>query len=113
MFHSRELKYLREDVRANCETFIALCKAEGLNVLVTDTVRDEEYQRSLVAKGYASKNATVPTFHSVKAGLAFDICKNVKGQEYSDASFFTKCAAIGKKMGFSWGGDWKIGRAHV
>lgn len=107
MFHSRELKYLREDVRVNCETFIALCKAEGLNVLVTDTVRDEEYQRSLAAKGYASKNAAVPTFHSVKAGLAFDICKNVKGQEYSDASFFTKCAAIGKKVGFSWGGDWK------
>jgi hypothetical protein len=49
----------------------------------------------------------VPSFHSVKAGLAFDICKNVKGQEYSDSSFFAKCAEIGKKIGFEWGGDWK------
>lgn len=107
MMHSRDLKYLRADVRANCETFLALCKQEGLNVLVTETVRDEEYQRSLVAQGYASKNATVPTFHSVKAGLAFDICKNVKGHEYDDAAFFKRCGEIGKKVGFSWGGDWK------
>ena len=90
MFHSRELKSLRADVRANCEAFLAECKAAGLNVLVTETVRDEEYQRSLVAQGYAAKTATVPTFHSVKAGLAFDICKNIKGHEYDDAAFFQK-----------------------
>ena len=95
MFHSRELKYLRADVRANCEAFLAECKAAGLNVLVTETVRDEEYQRSLVAQGYAAKTATVPTFHSVKAGLAFDICKNIKGHEYDDAAFFRKCGEIG------------------
>lgn len=114
MYHSRDLKDLRADVRANCEIFLALCKAAGLNVLVTETVRDEEYQRSLVAQGYASKNATVPTFHSVKAGLAFDICKNVKGHEYDDASFFQRCGEIGKKVGFSWGGDWKsfVDRPH-
>lgn len=107
MFHSRELKYLRADVRANCEAFLAECKSAGLNVLVTETVRDEEYQRSLVAQGYASKNATVPTFHSTKAGLAFDICKNVKGHEYDDAAFFQKCGEIGEKVGFTWGGRWK------
>ena len=107
MFHSRNLKYLRSDVRANCEAFLAECKAAGLNVLVTETVRDEEYQRSLVAQGYAAKTATVPTFHSVKAGLAFDICKNIKGHEYDDAAFFQKCGEIGEKIGFTWGGRWK------
>ena len=115
MFHSRELKYLREDVRANCEVFLELCKEAGLKVLVTETVRDDEYQRYLVANGYASKNATRPTFHSAKAGLAFDICKNVKGQEYSDSSFFTKCGRIAKQVGFSWGGDWKsfVDKPHI
>ncbi len=114
MFHSRDLSYLRSDVRANCETFLALCKAEGLDVLVTETVRDEEYQRDLAAKGYASKTATVPTFHACGTGLAFDICKNVKGREYDDADFFARCAEIGKKIGFSWGGDWKsfVDRTH-
>lgn len=114
MFHSRELSYLRSDVRANCETFLALCKAEGLDVLVTETVRDEEYQRDLAAKGYASKTATVPTFHACGTGLAFDICKNVKEHEYDDADFFARCAEIGKKVGFSWGGDWTsfVDRTH-
>ncbi len=107
MFHSDELKYLRADVRVNCEKFLALCKEAGLNVKVTQTVRDDAYQKYLVSKGYASEKATRPTFHSVKAGLAFDICKNVRGHEYDDATFFTLCGQIGKQVGFSWGGDWR------
>lgn len=107
MFHSDELKYLRADVRVNCEKFLALCKEAGLNVKVTQTVRDDAYQKYLVSKGYASKKATRPTFHSVKAGLAFDICKNVRGHEYDDATFFALCGQIGKQVGFSWGGDWR------
>ena len=94
MFHSSDLQYLRADVRVNCETFLVLCKEAGLNVKVTETVRDDEYQRYLAANGYAAKTATVPTFHSVKAGLAFDICKNVKGHEYDDLAFFDKCGFL-------------------
>lgn len=107
MFHSDELKYLRADVRVNCEKFLALCKEAGLNVKVTQTVRDDAYQKYLVSKGYASEKAVRPTFHSVKAGLAFDICKNVRGHEYDDATFFALCGQIGKQVGFSWGGDWR------
>ena len=107
MYHSRDIADLRADVRANCIIFIDLCKEAGLPVLITETVRDDEYQRYLAANGYASKTATRPTFHSVKAGLAFDICKNVKGHEYDDLSFFDKCGQIAKQVGFSWGGDWK------
>ena len=107
MYHSRDIADLRADVMANCVIFIDLCKEAGLQVLITETVRDDEYQRYLAANGYASKTATRPTFHSVKAGLAFDICKNVKGHEYDDLSFFDKCGQIAKQVGFSWGGDWK------
>ena len=107
MYHSRDIADLRSDVRANCVIFLDLCKEAGLPVLITETVRDDEYQRYLAANGYASKTATRPTFHSVKAGLAFDICKNVKGHEYDDLSFFDKCGQIAKQVGFSWGGDWK------
>ena len=107
MYHSRDIADLRADVRANCIIFIDLCKGAGLPVLITETVRDDEYQRYLAANGYAAKTATVPTFHSVKAGLAFDICKNVKGHEYDDLSFFDRCGQIAKQVGFSWGGDWK------
>ena len=81
-------------------------------MLVVETVRDLEYQASLYAQGRTKPgkivtNQKTPSFHWDKVGLAFDICKNVKGHEYDDADFFRRCGAIGKKMGFSWGGDWK------
>lgn len=107
MMNSRDISKLRPDVAANCTILIALCAAKGLPVLVTGTVRDEEYQLDCVRRGKAAKTATKPTFHAVKAGLAFDICKNVKGHEYDDAKFFEQVGAIGKQMGFTWGGDWK------
>lgn len=112
MLNSRNIEHLRPDVAANCRVFLDLCAAQGLKVLVTNTVRDDEYQAYLYAQGRTRPgnivtNAKRPSFHSDKAGLAFDICKNVKGQEYSDTEFFKTCAAIGKAMGFEWGGDWK------
>ena len=117
MLNSRDISLLRDDVEANCRVFLDICKAEGLPVLVTQTVRDNEYQASLYAQGRTKPgkivtNTKIPTYHG--DGLAFDICKNVKGQEYSDANFFKRCGEIGKMVGFSWGGDWKsfVDRPH-
>ena len=112
MLSSRDINLLRPDVAANCRKWVELCKEAGLNVLVTQTVRDKEYQESLYAQGRTRPgsivtNGRTPTFHADTAGLAFDFCKNVKGHEYDDNAFFAKAAAIAKGMGFSWGGDWK------
>lgn len=111
MLCSRDISRLRADVAANCRLFVEECKKQGLPVLVTETVRDLEYQASLYAQGRTKPGSIVtnqktPSFHSDKAGLAFDICKNVKGHEYDDLAFFNRCGDIGKKIGFSWGGDW-------
>ncbi len=111
MLNSRDIALLRDDVEENCRKWLERCKAEGLNVLVTNTVRDKEYQEYLYAQGRTRPgsivtNGRTPTFHADTAGLAFDFCKNVKGHEYDDTAFFHKAAAIAKEMGFSWGGDW-------
>lgn len=112
MLNSRDISLLRPDVAANCRKWVERCKAAGLNVLITNTVRDKEYQESLYAQGRTKPgsivtNGRTPTFHSDKVGCAFDFCKNVKGHEYDDADFFKKAGMIAKEMGFSWGGDWK------
>ena len=112
MLKSRDISRLRSDVAANCRAFTQRCAAEGLPVLVVETVRDLEYQASLYAQGRTKPgkivtNQKTPSFHWDKVALAFDICKNVKVHEYDDADFFRRCGAIGKEMGFSWGGDWK------
>lgn len=110
MVNSRDLGRLRDDVERNARIFLRLCEEQGLRVLVTQTLRDDEYQKTLYAKGRTAPgkivtNSEVTTFHG--DGLAFDICQNIRGQEYSDADFFLNCATIAKHMGFSWGGDWK------
>ncbi|NLM84917.1 MAG: M15 family metallopeptidase, partial [Clostridiales bacterium] len=112
MLSSRDISLLRPDVAENCRILIALAKKAGRSVLVTETVRDDEYQAYLYAQGRTRPgsiitNSPVPTFHSVKAGLAFDVCQNVKGREYDDEGFWKVVGAIGKKIGFTWGGDWK------
>ena len=104
MLNSRDISLLRPDVAANCRAFLARCQAAGWPALVTGTVRDDEFQLQCYRNG--TSRSKIPTFHSVEAGLAFDICKNVKGQEYSDAAFWAAVGEIGKEMGFTWGGDW-------
>ena len=112
MLNSRDISLLRGDVAANCRRWLDKCAEAGLEVLITNTVRDKEYQEYLYAQGRTRPgsivtNGKVPTFHADTAGLAFDFCKNVKGHEYDDNAFFAKAGAIAKGMGFSWGGDWK------
>ena len=112
MLNSRDIDLLRPDVAANCHLWVERCRAAGLNVLVTNTVRDREYQAYLYEQGRTRPggivtNSPVPTFHADTSGLAFDFCKNVKGHEYDDRDFFREAAAIAKEMGFSWGGDWR------
>lgn len=112
MLNSRDISLLRPDVEANCRKWLERCKAAGLNVLITNTVRDKEYQEYLYAQGRTRPgsivtNGRTPTFHADTAGLAFDFCKNVAGHEYDDTEFFKKAAMIAKEIGFSWGGDWK------
>lgn len=120
MLHSRDVGLLRADVAANCRVWQDRCRAAGLAVLVTSTVRDQAYQEYLYQQGRTRPgsiitNGRVPTFHSDRAGLAWDFCKNVPGQEYGDPDFFRRAAAIAKEMGFSWGGDWRSfpDRPHI
>ena len=112
MLNSRDINLLRPDVAANCRKWLDRCKTAGLDVLITNTVRDKEYQEYLYAQGRTRPgsivtNGRTPTFHSDKVGCAFDFCENIKGHEYDDPNFFKKAGMIAKEMGFSWGGDWK------
>lgn len=118
MVNSRDLLDLRPDVAENCRVFLRLCRAAGLNVLITQTLRDDEYQAYLYEQGRTRPGEIVTnspkTAHHGK-GLAFDFCKNIKGHEYDDLKFFEDCGKIAKQIGFTWGGDWVsfVDRPHV
>ncbi len=105
MIYSTHIDDLRPDVAANCRVFIALMRAAGYKVQIVNTVRDEEKQRALYDEGVT--RSKVPTFHSVKAGLAFDICQGVAGHGYDNEEFWKKAGEIGIRLGFEWGFHWK------
>ena len=106
----RDLNKLSVKGKQACELFLAECKKQGLNVLVTETYRSQARQTYLYEQGRTRAGQIVTNVKKVgyhNTGNAWDICKNVKGQEYSDNAFFAKCGAIAKSLGIEWGGYWK------
>lgn len=110
MINSRSLDELHPAVKRGAAELIRRMAAKGYQVLVTSTYRDAEAQNALYAQGRTAPGKIVT---NAKAGqsihnhrLAFDICKNVKGQEYSDEAFFREAGAVWTLMGGEWGGTW-------
>ena len=105
----RDLNQLSAQAQKACALFLEECKNQGLNVLITETYRSQERQNWLYEQG---RNRSGPIVTWTKnsrhtSRRAWDICKNEKGQEYSDKAFFKKCAEIAALLGITWGGDWK------
>ena len=125
---NRNISDLQATGQVACKLFLEECKKQGLNVLVTETLRTQERQNYLYCQGrtvsectkkgipsdfakkYCNPNANQVTWtldSNHKNGLAWDICKNIKGQEYNDSSFFSKAGKIAKELGIEWGGTWE------
>lgn len=105
----RDIKELTPNAQKACNLFLAECKKQGLNVLITETYRSQERQDYLYEQGRtrAGNKVTWTKNSRHTSRRAWDICKNVKGKEYSDSSFFEKCGDIAKKFNITWGGTWK------
>lgn len=105
----RDINELSPVAQKACRLFLAECKKEGLPVLITETYRSQARQDYLYEQGRTRAGKVVTwTRNSRHTGrMAWDICKNVKGHEYSDRLFFNRCGAIARKLGITWGGDWK------
>ena len=109
---SRDKNLLHPKLRAIAGEFERQCRAAGLPVLITQTMRTKAEQDALYAKGRTAAGKIVTNCRYPDSphcwGVAFDFCRNVRGHEYDDSDgFFAKCGAIGKKLGLTWGGDWK------
>jgi len=100
-------------MRAKAEELQALCKAQNLPLLITETWRTMAEQDALYAQGRTKPGNIVTNCKGTdyqsphQWGVAFDFCKNIKGQEYSDTAFFKTVGALGKSIGLRWGGDFQ------
>ena len=105
----RDTKELTPQAQKACALFMERCKAKGLNVLITETYRSQERQDYLYQQGRTRAGKVVTWTHNSRhtSRRAWDVCKQVKGQEYSDATFFKQCGEIAAELGITWGGIWK------
>ena len=110
----REITLLHPKLQGIVAEFLKRCEAAGLSVKVTETYRTAAEQDALYAQGRetAGKIVTEAKGSSYQSmhqwGVAFDVCRNVKGREYDDYDgFFTRVGEIGKTLDLFWGGDFK------
>lgn len=122
MKNSRDLGDLRPPVASRAAAFVTACRARGIEVLITSTLRDHESQAALYAIGRTVKGAN-PTpakpmgrtvtnarpgqsFHNW--GCAFDFVPIVHGKAaWNDTALFQRCGEIAESVGLEWAGRWQ------
>ncbi len=122
MKNSRDLKDLIPVVAAKCAAFVSACKEQGIDILITSTLRDNESQAALYAQGRTAigRNPRLEkplgdTVTNAKAGesyhnygCAFDFVPMVNGKaHWDDLRTFSKCGVIAESLGLVWAGRWK------
>lgn len=119
---SRDLSKLHPYVKCLAEKLIAEAKRQGVDIVVTSTLRTMDEQSALYAQGRTKPGSKVT---NCKAGqsshnyaLAFDIAvKNKDGKtinwsgtadtDKDGKKDWYEVGAIGKSLGLTWGGDFK------
>jgi peptidoglycan L-alanyl-D-glutamate endopeptidase CwlK len=121
MADSRRLEDLHPRVRGMAERLLTDAKAAGIPLTVTFTLRSMETQAALYAQGRTKPGKIVTnaragySFHNF--GLALDVVPtellklpnwgDTKAHQKRTDELWRQIGAIGKAIGFRWGGDFK------
>lgn len=110
--NSRDIADLLPVVQDKARAFLAACKAEGIDVLITSTLRDAESQNALYAQGRTKPGKIVTnakagqSWHNWACAFDFVPIKNGKAM-WNDTATFTRCGEIAESAGLEWAGRWK------
>ena len=111
MLNSRKIEDLLPKVAQMCKAFIAKCKEQGIDILITSTYRDNESQQALYNQGRTTPGNKVTnaqagsSYHNYKC--AADFAPVVNGKiDWDNTALFTKCGEIGESVGLEWAGHW-------
>lgn len=113
MVNSRDINDLLPHVQDLCHKFLAECKAQGIDILITSTYRDKASQDALYAMGRTTPGKVVTnakggqSFHNHR--VAFDVVPVVNSKpNWDDVALWQKIGKIGQSVGLEWGGSWKF-----
>lgn len=112
---------LHPAVEEKSNELVRQAEAAGIDILITDAFRSAEEQNGLHAQGRSAQGSIVThaqggeSYHNY--GLAIDFALRLEngevvwdierdGNRNGKRDWF-EVAAIGKELGFTWGGDWQ------
>ncbi len=108
---SRSISDLHPLVQGLCRRHVAVCSAEGIELLITSTYRSIEEQDELYAQGRTKPGKIVTnarggySWHNFRA--AYDVVPLVGGKAvWNDLALWQRVGEAGVKVGLEWGGDW-------
>ena len=98
-------------VRTKANELIALCKANGISIIITQTLRTKAEQDALYAQGRTKPGSKVTNAKYPQSlhcwGIAFDFVPVIGGKAiWNKPEMFNRVGALGKSIGLAWGGDW-------
>lgn len=112
---NRNVGSLHKTAQEACRLFLSECEKAGVKIFITEAHRSQARQNYLYAQGRTrTGNIVTNTLNSNhKSGLAWDIAVSPPLSLY-DKSTMDKAGAIARKLGITWGGDWKgfVDRPH-
>ena len=109
---SRKIADLHPKVATMAWAFVKKCADEGIDVIITSTLRDNEAQAALYAQGRTAPGKIVtnakPGYSYHNFGLAFDFVPVKDGKaQWNDLKLFQRCGEIGESLGLEWAGRWE------
>lgn len=111
----RDVSELAPNAQLAIRAFFYECHKAGINVFVTETYRSQGRQNYLYEQGRSRSGSVVTWTRSSRhtSRLAWDIAV-CPPQSLYDVSTLVRAGAIARKLGITWGGDWKsnIDRPH-
>jgi peptidoglycan L-alanyl-D-glutamate endopeptidase CwlK len=118
MINSRDIDELNPKTADLCRKFMVVCRAEGIDILITSTYRDYASQDTLYTQGRTAPGGKITnarggySWHNFRR--AFDFIPIVNGKaQWNDFATFKKCGNIGKSLGLEWAGDWKTFKEYA
>lgn len=115
----RDLNKLHPWVKGKAQELIKLCKANGVEIIVTQTLRTKAEQDALYAQGRTKPGKKVTNARYPQSlhcwGIAFDIVPIIGGKAmWGRTDLFDKVGLLGESIGLTWGGRWKnpVDRPH-
>ncbi len=109
---ANRINTLHPAIRDKARAFLNKAEKAGIKLRITSAYRTYDEQDKLYAQGRTIPNTNVVTnakagYSNHNFGFAFDVVPMENGKANFNTPKWNKIGAIGKALGFEWGGDWK------